>query len=673
MIYILLHLQKKNMITDATLKEIVKDIAENNLYMLDYTLELFFSNLKNADYNKYKNNLKKFVEKNWFEIKATNYEIDIEPLIHQYDKLKNTITQSSGKTIAYFSPEFGFHESLPNYAGGLGILAGDVIKTAIMNNINMVGVGLFYSKGYFKQVIENSSQKAKYYKVNKNVHNIVELTDKFAKQIVIEIPIGDLIIKVLAYKLILANKFVILLSTDTKENGEFSKITENLYTGNRYLRLLQEIILGIGGVRALKEAGIEIDYLHINEGHASFAIWERAELYAKEKNIDIFSAISELRNSTLFTTHTPVIHGNEEFEVEILEKNLNHLISNFEKNFPKFIQMGKTKSIDEKMFSMTAFGIELSGISNGVSKLHGQTATKMWEDVYLNNKNIQPMTYVTNGIHFDSWMAYEIKILLSKIKPESIEESIKSLKSNDLLSLRKKLRLNLDNELQNVKIQNFASLQIDKSEFENGLIIGFARRFAPYKQANLLLCDVERLKKILNGAGLPIKIIFSGKAHPKDKDGKKIISELITSIKENELEKNILFVEDYDIKIGRLLVQGCDVWLNNPQKPLEACGTSGMKSALNFGVNLSVDDGWWYEAYNGKNGFVLNGDLKNSEIAEQIYDILEYVIIPEFGNSLKGKNSKWIELMKNSFLTVINNFSSERMLEDYLKLLRYDY
>jgi alpha-glucan phosphorylase-like protein len=434
--------------------------------------------------------------------------------------------------------------------------------------------------------------------------------------------------------------------------------------------LLQEIILGIGGVRVLEAAGIEIDQYHINEGHASFAIWERATIYAQKNGITISEALYIIRESTSFTTHTPVVHGNEEFKISKLSETLKYILTDFDANFNKFIDLGKTKSIEKEMFSMTAFGINLAGISNGVSQLHGDTAAKMWSEIYDDNKKIKPMTYVTNGIHFNSWMSDEVRTIveINRIDETNVAKIIESYSSASLFDTKQKLKTNMFERLKNlpqISDDNFFFQHNSLESLKGSLVIGFARRFAPYKRADLIFRDVLKLLRIMEDLEVPVVMIFSGKAHPKDVDGKKLLSQVIERVNFEKLKNHILFVPDYDILVGRLLVQGCDIWLNNPIKPLEACGTSGMKSSLNFGVNLSVDDGWWHEAYNSNNGFVLDGNIDKVEITHKIYDLLENSIIPAYAKAQRSESYEWCEFMKQSFLTAYLQFSSGRMLNEY--------
>ncbi len=662
------------------IRPILEDIADRFLIALNYRFEVLFDGLDSDLWEKSKRNPVVFLRNyNKTEINKKDYNFDISLMLDNYFSLIEDKHDNLQDTIAYFSPEFGFHESFPNYAGGLGILAGDVIKTAATNGMKMIGVGLFYQKGYFRQSINNQNkQTASYRNINLSDLPVLPLKDFNGNDITVEIDITTDIIRAKAYKLRILNSYVILLNTNLSENGIYSDVCDKLYTGDRTERLIQEIVLGIGGARALDLAGIKVDKYHINEGHASFALIERAALLARQTGIDIHSALDRNINKNVFTTHTPVIHGNEEFDLQLLIKYLRNYLNEINLKVKDFISFGQTPSIDTRKFSMTALGINLSEISNGVSRLHGETAAKMWSDLYQTNNKIKPMTYVTNGIHINSWIAPEVKELLenNNVLTENDYNNIEKIDTESIfeckLKVKERMLQHLESLLSRNNNQMMSFMENSKNNYGNCLTIGFARRFAPYKRADLIFNDIERLSEIVTNANRPVRIIFSGKAHPKDSDGKELLTRLLDNIIESGLEENILFIPDYDIRIGRLLVQGCDFWLNTPQKPLEACGTSGMKSALNFGINLSITDGWWNEAFNGKNGFSITDFGCPSTAADTIYTMLQKDIIPLYYSSDASDRIKLAGIMKQSFWTAFSKFSSERMLQQYNSKL-YNY
>ncbi|MBX3042667.1 MAG: alpha-glucan family phosphorylase [Candidatus Kapabacteria bacterium] len=663
------------MLNDDSNYKILQDIAEKNLIALDSSFEELFLEIDCDLWYESNFNPKTFLKK--LQSKHKNHEIEIkiyDKYWQRYEKLIENYDKNPTYKVAYFSPEFGFHETFPNYAGGLGILAGDIIKSSIANNLGLIGVSLFYTNGYFKQYISNNRQKQTYPNVNKYETGIEKFKDNNGKDIFVDINIAGFDLKITAYKYNIAGGFVVLLSTDSLENGDYRKITKQLYTGDRTLRLLQEIVLGFGGVKILNKLGLTVEKYHINEGHASFAMLERAIVYSKNNRIDLFEAIDNLLNENIFTTHTPVIHGNEEFKISELEKYLENIVPDFESNFPKLIKLGKTSSIDEDMFSMTSFGINLAKKSNGVSKLHGQTATVMWDEIYKVNNKIDSMDYVTNGIHLNSWMSGIFRNYVDDFSgdEDKIREAIQRLKPEILLNDKLEVKnrsLELIFRHKSINQNEIFFKNNDLASLKSSLVIGFARRFASYKRADLIFSDIDRLKIILDSSPVNIIIIFSGKAHPKDKEGKKTLQKVLDSINNNKLNKNIIFIPNYDIRLGRLLVSSTDVWLNTPERPLEACGTSGMKAAANFGINLSINDGWWHEAFNKKNGYSIDGNQSENEIVSNIYNILEFDIIPKYSNAIYGKSYEWTEIMKESFLTSIINFSSERMMQDYFRTL----
>ncbi len=648
---------------------ILNKIDEKFLIANDYRLAEIFNKIDSKLWEKTNHNPKLFLKiydkDKLSSINISNKLLNIINNI-QYEKNGNNIN----KKIAYFSPEFGVHESLPNYSGGLGVLAGDIIKTAQIENTSFFGVGLMYKKGYFEQKISKNNHQLNYYKkINYQDFPIEPLLDKSGKNITISLELNDITIFINAFKLIINSTFIILLDANIKENGILSQLMDNLYTGSRQLRFLQELSLGIGGVRILEKADINYDILHINEGHAAFALLERARIYAQQNNVNIYNSMEILSKTNVFTTHTPVIHGNEEFDIKLLKKYISKYIENIDISFDDFINIGKSKNISKNVFSMTAFAINLSEKINGVSKLHSETANLMWKDLlFKQNKKIVP---VTNGIHFKSWISGELANFLNIDSNKNIIETLNKISNSQIIQIKRDLKRNSLQELIRImqkRVNNKRFLDF-KNAFdinEDYILISFARRFAKYKRADLLFSNINKLKILFNNSNIKIRIIFSGKAHPKDIDGKSLLNNVLNLIDKNNLNEFCHFIPNYDIEIGRLLVQASDVWLNTPIKPLEACGTSGMKSALNFGINLSISDGWWSEAFNGKNGFSIEDNNDPMIVSSNIINIIKNNIIPLYTES---KNFDFrAAIMKNSFLTVYKDFSSERMLKDYNKL-----
>jgi starch phosphorylase len=621
------------------------------------------------------------------------------------------------KKIIYISPEFGIDERFPNYAGGLGLLAGDYLRSCSDLGYPVIGIGLFYKNGYFTQRISKSGNQS-IQKVKIDISNLpIELVENSeGNNLIIKIELVSQALYAKVNKLKVGNIDLYLLDSNLKENGIFKNVTNMLYCGDRETRLLQEIILGFGSIKLIELLNIEVACLHINEGHAAFALYERISRYAEKQNISFNEASEIIKQSNFFTTHTPVIHGNEEFKIELISKYLDCKSILRCTTIDKFIKLGKMLENDSKIFSMTAFSLRLSGKFNAVSKLHAEIADKMWEG--FDKKNPIKFIPITNGVHYSFWVSKEFDeiyqnhygnptkvksnptqtlptgeglktrsnlILNPYSKQEGLNEVYESSKLSsilkpsllawrvgvglDLFSAKKSLKLKLINEIkQHFKSNPSRYFTNQNAELlnENQLVIGFARRFADYKRAGLIFENPEKLKSILENDKYPVRFIFSGKAHPLDKEGKAVLKYLLKSIKESGLENQIIFIEDYDIRIARLLIQGCDIWLNNPIRGLEACGTSGMKAALNGGINFSILDGWWDEAYNGKNGWAIgyrSTNYSEKKLADIIYDRIINDIVPLYFS--KESNELWYNYMIESIKTYFRYFTSDRMVKDY--------
>jgi starch phosphorylase len=583
--------------------------------------------------------------------------------------------------IAYFSPEIAISQSIPAYAGGLGILAGDHLKSASDLKIPMLGITLNYRYGYFKQKISKSgTQNAEYNEIIPEINGIKPILDKNGSQRFIMIELPDFELKVMLYKIKFGNTVILLLDTDCDFNADLRKITHHLYVGDRETRLLQEIVLGIGGMKAMAELGIEPSCIHINEGHAVFALLEKAEQLIKKSNLSLKQAIVRVKKESVFTTHTPIIHGNEEFKPSLVQKYFSGKLLPESMIAENFLKLGLIEN-EKKIFSMTVLALNLCNNVNAVSKLHALTSNKMWTNI-LESRNIQ-IHSITNGIHFRTWVSKEFDELyrqnlgnnyLNNYKHD-YSSTLDNIPNNKLDAARKSAKFQLIDYFVNYLYSNPPDY-IKRDRFvdictiisEDALLIGFARRFAPYKRAELIFDNMERLIQILNNTSKPVKLLISGKAHPADIDGKLLIKNIIKKIKKYSLEDKIIFFENYDIRTAKHLVRACDVWLNTPIRTLEASGTSGMKSALNGGINFSILDGWWDEAYNQLNGWAIGdrkvNEMPDSELANSIYNTLENGIIPLY-YSRNTENGEWYKMMRNSINTVLKQFSSHRMLDEY--------
>lgn len=593
--------------------------------------------------------------------------------------MKNTFSNDKQYTV-YFSPEYGIYEEYESYSGGLGILAGDHIKTASDLNYPLFGIGLNYHYGYFQQLIlSDGEQFAQYIKKRRIGLPFTPLkVDRKTKFFSVEMPIGKVLFKVWTLKY--NNSFVLLIDTNIPENDdkEVRFITDKLYGGNREKRIMQEYLLGYVGSKIVREMELDLKSYHINEGHAAFALIEKLEYFMTQERLPLKKAIEKTAENIIFTTHTPVIHGNEVFEDELVLKYFDKHIKNMNISEKEFLNLGKINPKDMD-FSMTVLALKLSSFANGVSKLHGDTSRKMWNKLWQNFKTDKvPISHITNGIHFPTWAAKPYldfyKSINSKIFVENSEKdwnAIISFPDNKFEELKNKQKIALINFVQQ-KYSEFPPNFLHENQIKESLdnlnrnfvFVGFARRFAPYKRADLLLSDAFRLKQMI----FKYNIIFfmSGRAHPDDKEGKKILKNVIQTIQKHHLHRHFIFLENYDMQIGKMLTSGCDIWLNTPMRPKEACGTSGMKVALNGGINISVADGWWNEAYNEKNGFLIGNNEEFDDIdasykqADELYSVLERAVMMYY-----NEKNKWYDMVRNSIYTVGTKFSSVRMFQEY--------
>lgn len=605
---------------------------------------------------------------------------------------QNAYSEING-SIVYFSTEYGIHESFPNYSGGLGILSGDHLKSSSDLGLPMVAIGLLYQQGYFKQKINASGWQTEIYTYNDFYSMPLKITKINGENLIIEIETANIKIFAQVWELNAGRVKLYLLDTNIDKNSDpaIRKLTDQLYGGDRETRILQEIVLGIGGVRTLRALGIRASAFHINEGHAAFALLERTKYLMQDHNVDFWTAVNLTKAGSIFTTHTPVPAGNEVFKVEMMQKYFSNYIIDLGISFEDLLKLGMiVEQKENEYFSMTILGLRLTNYRNGVSKLHGEVSRKMWANLWSEFplENI-PIGHITNGIHTLTWLSREFAELFDKYLDINWRDNIDNDNTWDKIQNIPNEEIWREKQRRRTKLVQFIRDYISKhqkhtmtgeqilsiSSFLNPdtLTIGFARRFATYKRATLLFRDIERLKSIVFNSEMPVQIIISGKSHPNDKAGKESIQNIITKIKENHLEKHVIFIENYDMGVARMLVKGCDVWLNNPIRPLEASGTSGMKAGLNGTLNFSVLDGWWDESYNGENGFSI-GDGEESEdyevLAEReskyMYDILEKSIIPKFYDRNHNRvPDNWVRFMKNSIQTISGKFSTNRMVKDY--------
>lgn len=600
------------------------------------------------------------------------------------------------RPVAYFSAEFGFHESVPNYSGGLGILAGDHCKSASDLDLNFCAVGLLYRHGYFRQQINKEGWQENV-SLNQNFHHLplVEVR-KEDRPLLIAVNLLGRQVFAKVWQLAIGRINLYLLDTDIPENNADDQlITAHLYGGDLEMRVRQEIVLGIGGARALREMGIDPQVYHMNEGHAAFLSLELIQRTIEEKGLDFYAALQLVASGNIFTTHTPVPAGNDAFPRDLMQRYFAEFPARVGIDFDKFFSFGQTRVNPTDPFSMTILALRTSRHANGVSALHGEVSRGLWKDVWQGVPQSEvPITSITNGIHTKTWTAPEFSALYDKYLPgwenhltepefwrgvidipdDVLWETHQQLKRRLIEFARDRVRRQrerLGEPIANIRKVN----QLLDPEI---LTVGFARRFATYKRGTLLFNDLDRLKRMLANKDQPVQFVFAGKAHPKDEPGKRFIQEVYKFSRQADLENRVVFIEDYDIHVGRRLTQGVDLWLNNPLRPLEASGTSGMKLPPNGGLNLSVLDGWWCEGYNGKNGWAIGAEIKNpldpnlkvevqNEVdAASLLHTLETQIIPLYYAKPDGRLPiAWLQLMRESIRSVTPVFNTHRMVREY--------
>lgn len=594
--------------------------------------------------------------------------------------------------IAYFSSEFGLHETLPIYAGGLGVLSGDHIKEASDLGLPLVAMGFLYTKGYFTQRIsEDGWQEAHYVRLRFEELPVLPILseDQTPFSIRVELPDRDVLARI--WKIQIGRVPLYLLDTDVDGNSpEDRELTSRLYSSDLDLRISQEIILGVGGVRALRKLGHDPVIWHMNEGHSAFLSLERVREFVKSGDT-LSEAIDQVQRKTIFTTHTPVPAGNDEFPLWLIDKYFANFWTDLGVNREEFIDLARHQQSWGETYSMPVLAMRMSKLRNGVSELHGQVAREMWSYLWEDKKPEQvPITHITNGIHTGTWLARRLRHLygrylgqnwLEGIDDPEIWEAVDTIPDEELWAVRRHLKRKLvfymrERAQAQWMADNIHPVQVVAAGAllnPYALTIGFARRFATYKRADLVLSDYERLLDLINQPNKPVQIIFAGKAHPADKPGKLLIQKVYRMVKRADNGGRLVFLEDYDMNLARYLVQGVDVWLNTPRRPNEASGTSGEKAALNGVLNFSVLDGWWREGYNGSNGWAIGNDtdydnpeLQDQMDAESLYDILENEIIPLYYDRSSGNLPKeWILRMKESIRTLAPEFSMRRMVKDY--------
>ena len=613
----------------------------------------------------------------------------VSAMLQKYLNDRKTL---QGPSISYFSMEYGLHDSLKIFSGGLGILAGDYLKEASDSKVNLTGVGLLYRYGYFRQNISIAGEQLSYYDAQQFSKIPVQPAfDKNGEWVTIEVEFPGRIVRARVWQVNVGSVKLFLLDTDFDGNSDEDRfVTHHLYGGDNENRLKQEMLLGLGGIRVLKELGIESDIYHCNEGHAAMIGLERIKDLVEKKALKYAEAKEVVRASTLFTTHTPVPAGHDSFHQDLFHRYMENYPGKVEITWEEFLSLGKA-NLSEDHFNMSYLACNLSVGINGVSRLHGDVSKEILRPLYEGYLAEEiHVGYVTNGVHYSTWVAKEWKEIHQKYFgnkfPEKqldfdVWEHIYMIPDEEIWNIKQKLRLKTISYIK----QRFTDTWIKRHENPkqisevlgklnpNALTIGFARRFATYKRAHLLFRNLDRLAKLVNDPARPVQFIFAGKAHPADKAGQDLIKYIVEISKRPEFIGKILFVQNYDMNLAKMMLQGVDIWMNTPTRPLEASGTSGEKGVMNGTIHFSVLDGWWVEGYKKDAGWALAqensydlSELQDELDAETIYNIFEDEILPAFyTRNIKGVPEKWVSYIKNTFAQVAPHFTTARMIRDY--------
>lgn len=599
--------------------------------------------------------------------------------------------------IAYFSAEYGIDEIIPIYSGGLGILSGDHLKSASDLGLPFVAVGLLYKNGYFNQKIDGyGTQKTEYTNIDLDNLPILPVKDENGEDLIIDVDFPDRKLYLKIWKIVVGRISLYLMDSDIDKNiAEDRVVTLRLYGGDQEMRIRQEIVLGMAGIKLLKRLGLNPSVYHMNEGHSAFLTLEVIKDVMEEKQVSFEVAKSMCSAKTVFTTHTPVPAGNDIFPIELMDKYFSNFWPKLGISREDFLRLGMKNSQGlEQGFNMGMLALRIAGKKNGVSKLHGAVSRRLFSDVWPNiAPDESPIEYVTNGIHTCSWLAPSMKKLFNQyLKPywqDNIQDDetwndIKNIPNKELWDThtdrKKKLCALVKNNITTrLKSSGYNYEEINEIVSKlnpNALTIGFARRFATYKRATLIFRDLERLTQLLNNPERPVQLIFAGKAHPADKEGQDLIKYIHEVSMKPQFKGKIFLLENYNIAMSRYLISGVDVWLNNPRRPMEASGTSGQKASVNGVINFSVLDGWWAEGYNQKNGWTIGDNTEYQSYEEQdiadsesLYNTLENKIIPLYYENKKedGVSDKWMEMFKNSIISTGGKYSTSRMVIDYTR------
>ncbi len=598
------------------------------------------------------------------------------------------------RPVAYFSAEFGLHESLPVYSGGLGVLAGDHIKSSSDLDIPLVGIGLFYGQGYFRQHLDLGGwQREDYLETDVTQLPMEAAIGKDGRPVVVEIETRSGKIQAKVWRVKVGRRDLYLLDSDVDGNApEDRELTSRLYGGDLRIRIRQELLLGVGGLRALRALGITPGVLHLNEGHSAFAVLEAIRMRMEDEGIGFDAAVPRVSREVIFTTHTPVPAGHDRFHANLVEEHIGPLREALGLSQDTLLGLGRENATNsEELFCMTVLALRLSRHANAVSALHGEVSRAMWTGLFRGKPEDEvPIGHITNGVHVPSWLAPQMFRLydrhlgtdwqqrgseaktwlgIENVDDGELWETHLNLKSQLIDFVRRRAVRQAERRGESPEVLQ----RLERVLSPDALTIGFARRFATYKRANLILTDIERLAAMVNDPNRPVQFVFAGKAHPLDEPGKRVLQQIADLMRDPMFRDKFVFVEDYDINVGRHFVQGVDVWLNNPRRPLEASGTSGQKVVLNGGLNLSILDGWWAEAFDGVNGFAIgrgrthsNMSVHDARDGEDLLRALREEVIPLYYlRDRDGLPRGWIKRMKRTIRTLGWRFNADRMVMDY--------
>ncbi len=603
-----------------------------------------------------------------------------------------TMPALPGQSIAYFSAEFALHQSLPIYAGGLGVLAGDICKESSDLGLPLIGVGFMYPQGYFHQnVAATGRQEEVYERLRWTDAPITPAITPGGRPCVVSVPLGNRTVKVSVWRVRVGRTKLYLLDTSLEENAPWDReLSARLYGGDTETRIQQEIILGVGGVRALRAMGSDPIVWHLNEGHAAFVSFQRMrEMLENGETFE--AALAAVRRTTVFTTHTPVPAGHDTFPFQLVDSHLAGCWGSLGIHREAFLELGQHDTGDGPHFNMTALALRTAGQVNAVSKLHADVTRKMWATTRKDHADTAaPIRPLTNGIHISTWIAHRLALLFDQYlgvdwreqRDDALWDRVREIPDSELWQVRQSLRRYLFDFIRERARQRWTIENVNATAVlangtlldPNALTIGFARRFTGYKRPELIFSDPERLSRILNTPKRPVQLVFAGKAHPADEGGKHHLLRVYQRTFDPGFAGRVAFINDYDLHVAHFLVQGCDVWLNNPRKPMEASGTSGMKAGLNGVPHLSIGDGWWAEGYTGDNGWLIDGGTHSTDEttdaadAAALYTLLEQQVVPTFyerdDNNLPRR---WLLIARQAICTVARQFTTRRLVKEYVE------